>query len=339
MRTPLRLSRAVAGLGVVAAMVFLAVPAFAQKATPSPPVPSEESPSVEPPDEVVLSGTVNVHRGDEVGEVVVFHGVADVAGIVHGDVIVIDGRILITGQVSGSVVNVDGPVTLGPNAHVLGDVIARDPIRVSEGAIVEGEIRQGTAFLLRTPVEVFGAWAAWLAVAVSTLLLAAIVVLVALRAAERVAETAAERPWASLGIGFALAIGIPVVAVVAALTLVGLPFGLALLLAMWFLASVGVAFAVFALGRRLWKAPRSRWLALLFGWLAVTAVSAIPYVGGIVWALAAIVGSGAAVIAMRSARSEGGRYVPVATSGRHRAGRRDRTPVAAQMTLDEGSER
>jgi hypothetical protein len=338
MRTPLWLRRAVAGLGFVVAMVALAPPAVAQKATPTPASPSAEPPSVDLPDEVVLSGTLNVHRGDEVGEVVVFHGVADVAGVVHGDVVVLDGRILISGQVSGSVVNVDGPVTLGPNAHVLGDVIARDPIRVADGAVVDGDIRQGAGFLLRTPVDVFGAWAAWLAFAVSTLLLAAIIVLVAPRAAERVAETAIERPWGSLGIGFALAIGIPIVAVLAVLTLVGLPFGLALLLALWFLASLGVAFAVFAVGRRLWEAPRSRWLALLFGWLAVSAVSAIPYVGGIVWALAAIVGSGAAVLALRGTRTER-RDEPVSTSGRHRAGRRERTPVPAQMTLDEGSDR
>jgi hypothetical protein len=247
---------------------------------------------------------------------------------------VLDGSIRVTGQVSGTVVNIDGPVTLGPNAHVLGDVIARDPIRVARGAIVDGEIRQGTAFLLRTPIDVLGPWAAWLAFTFSTLLLAALVVLVAPRAAERVAESAAERPWPSLGIGVALAIGLPVVAVLASITLVGLPFGLALLLALWFLASLGVAFAVFALGRRLWAAPRSRWLALLFGWLAVSAVSAIPYVGGIVWAVAAVVGSGASVLAMRGVRADAPGDGPVTSSGRHRAGRREREPM--QMTLEEG---
>ena len=313
MRTPGSVRRALrcsaAALGVAAALTVFGAPAFGQEVSPSPASsPSPEPRFTGPRDQVVLSGTVSVRRGDEVGEIVLFHGA----------------------------VNVDGPVTLGPNAHVLGDVIARERIRVADGAIVEGEIREGTAFLLRTPIEVFGPWAAWLAVAVSTLLLAALVVLVAPRAAERVAETAAERPWPSLGIGFALVIGVPLVAVLASITLVGLPFGLALLLALWFLASLGVAFSVFALGRRLWGAPRSRWLALLFGWLAVSAVSAIPYVGGIVWALAAIVGSGAAVLTMRGARREATTTDVPTPSGRHRVGRRERVPT--QMTLDEGSD-
>jgi hypothetical protein len=328
--------------GAVAAVVIVAVaaaPALAQATSASPsPSPAASSPQVAGPrDLVVLSGTVIVRRGDEVGEIVVFHGAADVAGIAHGDVVVLDGRIVVTGQVSGTVVSVDGLVTLGPNAHVLGDVIARDRIRMAQGAIVEGDVRQGSAFLLQTPLDVFGPWAAWLAIAVSTLILAAIVVLVAPRAAERVAEVAAARPWPSLGIGVALVIGVPLVAVLASITLVALPFGLALLLAVWFLASLGVAFAVFALGRRLWRAPRSRWLALAFGWLAVSAVSAIPYVGGVVWALSATVGSGAAVLAMRGARpSEPDDGFRTATTGRHRAGRRERVP--AQMRIEEGSD-
>ena len=339
MRTPGTLRRAVrrsaVALGAALLTGALAAPALAQGSPTPPPSPSPGPGIGGPRDQVVLSGTVIVRRGDEVGGVVLFHGVVEIAGVAQGDVVVLDGRILVTGQVSGTVVNIDGPVTLGPNAHVLGDVIARERIRVAEGAIVDGEIRSGTAFLLRTPIDVFGPWAAWLAVAVSTLLLAAIVVLVAPRAAERTAEIAAERPWPSLGVGVALVLGVPLVAVLASITLVGLPFGLALLLALWFLASLGVAFAVFALGRRLWREPRSRWIALLFGWLAVSAVSAIPYVGGVVWVLAATVGSGAAVLAMRRPRTGGGDDRGPATSGRHRVQRRERVP--ASMTLEEGS--
>ena len=42
----------------------------------------------------MLSGTVTVPRGRSVGEVVVFHGRAVVAGVVVGDVVVLDGPVV-----------------------------------------------------------------------------------------------------------------------------------------------------------------------------------------------------------------------------------------------------
>ncbi len=294
--------------------------AVAQEGSTSP----SPSASVEdrgPTDQIVLSGAVAVRRGDVVGEVIVFHGAVDVAGVVRGDVIVFDGEISVTGQVSGAVVNVDGPVMLGPNAHVLGDVIARQRVRIEEGAIVEGDVREGTSFVLRGPIEAFGAFAAWLAVAVSTLVLAALLLAIAPRGAEVVAVAASSSPLASLGLGVAVAVALPLLAVVASVTLVGLPFGLALLLSLWLFASVGFALAVFTAGRAMWHLPGSRWLALLFGWLAVTAVSAIPWVGGVVWIAGAVFGLGATALAIRRSRvAEEPPTATVGAAGRHRAG-------------------
>lgn len=318
-------------MAVAAATWLGVVPAALGQPSPSPSPSPSSSPQDRlgvrgPRDQVVLSGTVTVRRGEEVGEVVVLHGTVDVAGVVRGDVVVLDGRVIVTGQVSGTVVNVDGGVTLGPNAHVLGDVVARDRIRVAEGAIVGGRIREGAAFLLRTPVDVFGPFATWLAVAISTLILAALLLFVAPRGAEAVAAVTRSAPWASLGLGLAVAVGIPIVGVLAIVTIVGLPFGLALLLATWFLASIGFATSVFAVGRLLWRTPRSRWLALLFGWLAVSAVSAIPFVGGVVWAIGAVVGLGAIVVAIRrSRRVTLTEDRPAGGAGRHRAGARSVT--------------
>ncbi len=258
----------------------------------------------------MLSGEVLVHRGDEVGEVVVLHGAVDVAGVVHGDVVVVDGRIDVTGQVSGSVVSINGPVTVGPNAQILGDVIGRDQIRIAEGARIEGSVRSGTAFTFRTPIDLFGPFAAWLAVAVSTLVLGALLLLIAPRGADAVADAALGSPLASGGIGVAVLVGLPILGVLAVVSLVGLPLGIGLLLALAFLDSVGFTFGVYAVGRTMWRAPRSRWLAFLFGWAIVAAVSAIPYVGGVVWLVGAIGGLGAMTLAAWRARGAGGRHRP-----------------------------
>lgn len=285
--------------------LWLGGPAVAQ--TPSPETPVGD-PEAEPRDQIVLSGDVLVPRGAEVGEVVVLHGTATVAGVARGDVIVVDGPISVTGQVSGSVVSVNGSVTLGPNAQVLGDVIARDRIRIEAGASVGGDIREGAAFTFRTPIEVFGPLGAWLAVVTSTLLLGLLLLFLAPRGAEAVAAAALGSTWSAAGIGLAAFVALPLSAVLAVLTLVGLPLGLALLLGLFLLYSVGFAWSVFVAGRALWRAPRSRWAAFAIGWAIVAAISAIPVVGAIVWFAGAAFGLGAMTIATWRARGAGGRH-------------------------------
>jgi hypothetical protein len=295
------------GRAAFAAVAVLALgvggPALAQES----PTPAAEPPT-EPTDLIVLAGDVDVHRGDDVGEIVVMHGSVRVAGVVHGDVVVLDGRIEVTGQVSGSVVSINGPVSIGPNAQVLGDVIARDRLRVAEGAQIGGTIREGTAFTFRTPIDVFGPFATWFAVAVSTLALGAVLLLLAPRGADAVAAAALGAPLASGGIGLAAFVGLPVLAVLALASLVGMPFGLGLLLGLALLYSVGFTWSVYAVGRALWHEPRSRWLALLIGWAIVAAISAIPVVGGVVWFIGAVGGLGAMTVAAWRARGAGGRH-------------------------------
>ncbi len=262
----------------------------------------------EPRDQIVLSGTVRVPRGKEIGEVVVFHGTVTIAGVARGDVVVIDGLIEVTGQVSGSVISVNGAVVLGPNAKIGGDVIARDRLRIEAGAIVDGEVRQGTAFTFRTPIDVFGRFAAWLAVVVSTLVLGLLLVGVAPRGADAVARASRTAPWASIGWGLATSISLPVVAVLAIASLVGLPFGLGLLLALAFLYSIGYAWSAFVLGRLLWRSPRNRALAFLFGWGILSAAAAVPYAGGGTWVAGAVFGLGATTVAVWHGRGVRGKH-------------------------------
>lgn len=264
----------------------------------------------EPRDQIVLSGSVNVRRGEDTGEIVVLHGSVAVAGVAHGDVVVLDGDITVTGQVSGSVVSINGPVTIGRDAQIGGDVIARDRVTIAEGALIGGEVREGTAFTFRTPVAVFGPFAAWLALAASTLVLGALLLLLAPRGAEAVALAARGSPWASLGWGVAVSFGLPVLGVLALLSLVGLPFGLGVLFALLLLYAVGFVWTALAIGRALWREPRSRWLAFLIGWAAVAAVAAIPWVGGFVWFAGAVYGVGAMTVATWRARGAGGRHRP-----------------------------
>ena len=262
-------------------------------------------------DQIVLSGSVTVPRGKEAGEIVVFHGSATIAGVALGDVVVLDGPILVNGQVSGAVIAVTGDVTLGPGAQVRGDVIAGGTVEADPAAQVSGDVSEGVAFTLRGPLEAVARFLVWLAIAVSTLLLGLALVLLAPRGADTVHLAATTGAWSSAGWGLGAIVGLPVLAVLLVVSVLGLPLGIALLLALAFLFFIGFALGAWIVGRLLWRPPRSRWLALLFGWLTASAVTAIPYAGGVVWVAGSGFGLGAATVAIWRARGH---------RGRHRAG-------------------
>jgi hypothetical protein len=286
--------RALAVLAFVsAALVALAAPAAAL---------------TDPPDQIVLSGALVVPRGTDVGEVVVVHGSARVDGVAHGDVVVLDGPVVVRGQVGGSIVAIDGRVTLGPDAQVNGDVTSRGAIAVAAGAKVGGRVRQYVAFAWRKPIEVVGRFASWLAVSVSTLLLGLLLVLLAPRALDAVAGVARTAPWPSAGWAAGIAVGVPVVIVLAVASLVALPLGLVVLLGLALLAFVGYVLSAYAIGRAVHPSPGNRALAFAIGWAIVRAIAAIPVVSGITFGLAAVYGLGAAIVATWRARAIAGRH-------------------------------
>jgi hypothetical protein len=240
--------------------------------------------------------------------------------VARGDVVVLHGRILVTGQVSGSVVSVSGPVTLGGSSHVRGDVIANEGVRVTEGAIVDGDVRSNVTFALNGPIEKLGRFAPWLAVWASVFALGLVLLLLAPRGADAVAAAGRTAPWASLGWGVGAFVLLPVLGALAILTIVWLPLGLGLLAALFLLYSVGITWSVFALGRLLWREPRGRLLAFVFGWLILAGLAAIPYVGGVVWVVAAAAGLGSMTVAAWRARPSPKAGAEPRPTGRHRAG-------------------
>ncbi len=259
-------------------------------------------------DQIVLSGTVIVPRGQTVDEVVVLRGRAVILGVALGDVVVLDGPIVVQGQVSGSVVAVNGPVSIGPNAQIRGDVLASGAVRIEEGAKVNGVMRQHAAFTWRAATRAVGRFATWLAVSVSLLVLGLLMVLVTPRGMDAAFEAFRTGPWASLGWGLAVAIGLPVLAVAAIATLIGLPLGLGILLALALVYSIGYALAAWAIGRLLWRPPRSRAVAFLLGWVVLRSLALIPYVGSVTWAVGAVYGLGTLSVATWRARPARGKH-------------------------------
>jgi hypothetical protein len=260
--------------------------------------------AADPQDQVVISGDVNVPRARTVGDVVVVDGSVAVAGRVEGDVIAVSGPVRVSGTVDGTITAVSDRVTLLPRARVTGDVFYGDerPV-IAASATVGGEVSdEGWADAADFPWGVVGAVAWWLMVTVSTLVLGLILIALAPRAADAVIATARERLGLSLAWGAGLFVGVPIVAVIALVSLVGIPLGVGLLLALVPVAGLAYVTACYVLGRTLLKDPAGRIPAFLAGWAVLRAVALIPVAGILAWVAAIVVGVGVLVVATWRAR-------------------------------------
>lgn len=280
-------------------------------------------------------GPIEVPRGQTVsGDVVAFGGQIRVDGRVEGDVVGLGGPATVGGTVGGDVVALGGPAVLEPGARVEGDVIApASPARIGAGARVGGDVvhgdeapdiapgatvgggvqragaeRFGPAFGLlglvgpaASGIRLIGSWGVGSAVSLG---LGLLLLWLGPVAARRGYEAARTETGEVVGAGLAFVFGLPVLAALAIVTLVGIPLGVVLALAIVPLFALGYAAGAWLLGRTLVGPPRSPYLALLAGWGILRLVALVPLAGWVAWVGATLLGCGAlALMGWRSRRS------------------------------------
>jgi hypothetical protein len=250
-------------------------------------------------DQVVLHGELLVPEGDTVGAAVIFDGPATVDGTVTDSLVVFNGRVEITGTVGGDVVVFNGDVVVRGGAHIGGNLVTKATPQVEEGADVAGERRSIARATDWAGLGFASRFAWWLAYSISTLILGLILLLMAPRLDAAITRVAHERTGASIGVGIATFLLLPIVAVLLLVTIVGIPLGLFLLLGIALLYTVGYVVGAHAIGRRLIAYPKSRFVAFLAGWGILRLLGLIPIVGGLVWTLVTIFGLGVLVMAAR----------------------------------------
>ncbi len=262
---------------------------------------ADAEPTTEKNSLVVLTGDVTVSALQSVDSVVVFDGNAYVDGTVSGAVVVFSGNATISGEVAHDVAVFDGVLTLLDGAHVHGSVYA-DRHVIAPGAKVDGSV-QGTAKF--AVAAGWGGFAVWIgtviAISLSLLVLGLLFLWFAPRAADAAIATGRTAVGASAGWGALLFFGLPIVASLALVTVVGLPIGLAVLFALGLIYGIGTVAGSLFLGRLMVKTG-SRAAAFALGWLIVTLTLLVPGVGWLVWLV--VTGYGLGILCVAAYRAK-----------------------------------
>lgn len=206
-------------------------------------------------DVVVVGADVDIDRNAQVTrDVAATGGSVAVRGTVGRHVIVAGGRVVIAGNVGGNVLVRGGEVIVEDTAVVRGNLTysSEQPVRVSPNARISGRVIQ-EAYPVR-PMPSARATRAFRVVFgfvdfLWMLVLALAMVALVPRGVAATADALGARPWASLGWGILLLIGIPIAVIVLAVVLVGIPVAIVLLLAHLLAVFASHAAAALAIGR------------------------------------------------------------------------------------------
>jgi len=249
--------------------------------------------------QIAFNGDVTIPAGDQADFVLVTGGTATVAGEVE-TLVVLDGAAVLQGAtvetvfVNGGSVSLDAQTTVSGDVRTLDSTVTRDP-----AATVGGTISSVDADLIAATAVIAPAILLFMLGFVLVTLVAGLA-LAALGARQvRAAEALITRePGETILFGLAGLVVIPLVAVLAMVTIIGAPLGLAILLMVWPAAAfagylvAGIWIGEWLLNRGTTERPARPYLAAVVGLVILQVVSLVPFVG----AIASLFGFGAVLL-------------------------------------------
>ena len=284
-------------------------------------------------------------EGRVAGDAAVAGGNIAIDGRIGGSLRAAARTIVINGEVAGDVRLNAQQIALGPKAKIGGTLSYRskEPMSRAEGAVVVGAVTDSSSERRArraerdadAGVDDDGPMSrGWMPMGIGSvfgylmlLALAALMLWLAPRFASRAAGAVAGSPWRSLGLGLLLVLAMPLIAVLLVLTLLGIPFALALLAFYPLLTLLGFVVAAVALGQRLSGAFRSAPAATspsplpalapsallptapapsfglaALGLLVLMLLGWLPFIGWLLLSLATLAGLGAIVLAIARGR-------------------------------------
>ncbi|MDQ7843639.1 MAG: hypothetical protein QN141_13115 [Armatimonadota bacterium] len=286
---------------------------------------------------VRLSGDIVIPPGTvHDGSALTLNGRIQVDGTLRGDAMTMNGDVAVNGTVTGSVRTFNGDISLAPGAVVGGDVwSANGRVEMRPGARVRGRIRPSGVPPPDGPPpasrqgRVWGRdwWMGWpgLIRAAATFTFVAFIVLAAAVAAlfpgptRRIADAVHYSPGEAILAGILLWILLPPLAVLLAVSIVGIPLIAFLPFAVMLLALAGFAGVSRLLGDRILGGFQEQHAAALEAVVGAALLGVLAFIPGLGWVaifLAVTWGTGAVLLLLlRRARG-----APPGTSGVHATG-------------------
>jgi hypothetical protein len=232
----------------------------------------------------VAGGDIAVPAGEEATLVVIAQGHADVAGTVE-TLVVLDGSATTAGDaLLGSVTVINSTLELASGTTVSGDVSQlNSTIDRADGVVIGGSVTDLAAGAAAFGLFLgFASLVLWVGFGVATLLVGLVVAALAARQVRRTTAYMGSQPGTTFLVGLLAAIVVPLIAVLAFLTIVGIPTGFALLVVVWPAAGfAGYLVAAIWIGE--WLVNRGRaapperpYLAAVVGIVIVTILGFVP---------------------------------------------------------------
>jgi hypothetical protein len=263
----------------------------------------------------LAGGRVHLTRHADVGGRVTIAGSRiRVDGSTGGALAVYGDSVVLDGEIGDAVAVVARNLELGPNTRIHGRLTyrtANEP-QISERAIIDGGVQRSGFEFPDKELEPVARTVVWVGVAMFTsglFLVGVLILLLAPNALTSVVGGLRSQPLGSFLLGFALIVCVPVAAVLATLSVIGIPLGLVLLFIWPVIVTLGyltgVIFCADALaGLVSRRRPAGRALRILGLAVTLTALmllSRVVFVGVPLILLLLFLGTGALVLAIRNA--------------------------------------
>ena len=270
-----------------------------------------------------INGPLELTSEETAGTVVVISDDAVINGQVTDALIVVDGRAVLGGTVEGDVVVASGEISLLESARIEGDLNLYDSdMTRAGGSVIEGTTHERSAWTWSTWDSLALSAFLWAAMTVFSVVVALLFAAVGGRQLVTSAGFITERTGQTILAAVLGGLIIPIIAVMAILTIFGIPVGLAILLLLMPLMA-GLGYIVTGTRIGLWIVARDRdpatiehpYLAAVLGVVVLHVVGLIPFVGGLIQFVAAVLGAGAlTLLAWNAWRSRGSAESPPAVA-------------------------
>lgn len=256
-------------------------------------------------DLVALAPTLNVAKEAAIGrDVMGAVGTATFAGAIGRNVVISGGDMVFAGPVGGNLTAYDNTLKLDSGAAIQGNLAytSNQYVQLTIGAVVTGSTNR----YVPSNGPTFGSYVlGWIQTLVGFFLLGAFVILLAPRFNAKAVSAYRLAPWSRLGIGLAVLVAVPVVALLAfvlGLFVGGWWLALFLLGAYGLVVALGFTFAGEMIGRfildRFGQRNAHAIVALIVGLVTLLLVTSIPLIGWLVGMVAVIYGAGVVTMAL-----------------------------------------